>query len=211
MDNTYKHNVTGDVTSDNGWYIGAQCMVEMKDGSTKMVCDLLKGDCVKVCSMLGLDSPVQYDEVEYVVETCEGGLNCTECRKTPSHEMVVLGALRISPQHCIWEDNQWLPAHTCEPLGQSHLWTHYPLACGVVLKERSLAVLVEGRYCTTLGHGVNYGQNIHHFYDTEKVVQAIERVLKPDGAGRAILHDYQVVRDPYTRNVKAWADTKLMC
>ena len=189
--------------------------VTMADGvSTKLVCDLRRGDLVQTTCGDGSGSTHSVT-VDCVVRT--------QCSLTSSAELVMMpNGLLLTPWHPLWHEGSWkFPMDIVGSSQEIATDYVYNFVLGLVLDkgaeaqqarseggegegQRGQSIMVDGVQCITLAHGIEKDAvATHAFYGTGQVLQSLQQY---DQAGYA--EGLVVMTDSHVQRSK---DSGLVC
>jgi len=135
----------------SGGCIDSACVVTLRDGSSKRVDQIVRGDVV------GKDCVVRC-----VVET--------RCRDKKESLVTLPGGLRLTPYHPVFVQNEWkFPVDLAK--------AERDVACEKVFNfvlEGGHSMTINGVQCVTLGHGLEGRVISHPYFGTDRVINDLK-------------------------------------
>ena len=163
----------------SGGCFSGSSMVTLINGSTKMVKDLVKGDCV--LSLNGASAKV----------VC---LICFPMNRTM--KMTEINGLLITPKHPILHDGVWK-----YPKDITAASDHYMDNIYNIVLDQTHSISLNGIEVVTLGHGKYDNAIIKHlYYGTQRVVEDLKRLAGWE-EGSVTMRDCKKYKDPFTGSV----------
>ena len=149
--------------ASNSCFAG-ECIINLADGSSKMIKNIKKGDKV-----ISLSNPYDYNS-KIIVSTVKCLLQ-TNIICGIAELVTFENGLQITPWHPIIVDNTWI-----YPSQMNKIQNKTCCAVYSIVLDNNHTCYINSTWCITLGHGYTKGILNHEYYGTEKVIQDLQEI-----------------------------------